>query len=275
MDNTVSKFVTIDIMGGLGNQMFQLATLYNYSQKTGRRMIVKKLDRSPSVTARSTYWNTFLKRFGDLVVDIHMDDLPGRKITIQEKAFDYGEIEYNTTDTVVKLSGYFQCEKYFESIRSQLIDLFRPSDPEINILRATYKDLLSQIDSVCVIHVRRSDYLNLQHCHRVLDMDWYRSAIEYMYANHKVNQCIIFTDDHEWVKLNFNSKTCTIIRDTDYMELFLMTHFKYFIIANSSFSWWGAWLSTVQDKVIVSPKRWFNQGGPAKHSLNCDNWITL
>jgi hypothetical protein len=275
-----TRFVSVNLMGGLGNQIYQIAAMYAVHITTGRIMTVVRNDTSPSITPRSTYWDSFFKRIGEKIMKFHVADLPGSKSTITEQSFSFDPSLYDRVlscgSNVVILNGYFQSGLYFDTIRDRVVDMFCDSE-SINVVRQRYTSIVDNVDNICVIHVRRGDYLKLQHCHRVLDIEYYKTAASIISSkSSNTVEWIIFSDDHDYIRDNFGFLgNYTIINDIDYAELQLMTQFKKFIIANSTFSWWGAWLSNYNDKIVIAPKVWFNSGGPSNHSLICDGWITI
>ena len=125
------------------------------------------------------------------------------------------------------------------------------------------------------LHIRRGDYLKLQHLHRVLTLEYYKKAIKYFTSEHTF---VIFSDDIEWCKSNIGSyfKYVEYIQDEDYVELFLMSKCQHNIIANSSFSWWGAYLNTYKKKITIAPKKWFGpKGFKNVDDLFLKNWILI
>ena len=128
-------------------------------------------------------------------------------------------------------------------------------------------------NNIC-LHVRRGDYVKLySELHLPQTMDYYDEALSYLPKNMKV---LIFSDDIEWCKKNFIGDRFIFIDEVDYISIYIMSKMKHFIIANSSFSWWGAWLSDQDDKIVISPKKWFggsllNQDIEMKIIPN--NWI--
>jgi hypothetical protein len=148
--------------------------------------------------------------------------------------------------------GYFQSEKYWDEDWAFVKYLFEPSDFVVEQL-ARYEYLFSDI--TCAIHVRRGDYLNLQHFHPVVTIDYIDTAKVLLYG-HGITKFLVFSDDISWCKDNFiGDKYIFIEGEKDYVELFLMARCDYKIISNSTFSWWGAYLS---DKVgiTVAPRIW-------------------
>jgi hypothetical protein len=157
------------------------------------------------------------------------------------------------------LCGYWQSEKYFIEIRDILLQeltLVQPMSPSAE----QYAAQIRSSNAVCV-HVRRGDYLkddNLEVC----SIDYYQTAFQKLSYQVSDAKVFIFSDDPDWVKenLDFGAPRIIVIGNSDYEDLTLMSMCKHFIIANSSFSWWGAWLSNDSNKIVYAPKKWFSDG---------------
>lgn len=257
------NIVTSILAGGLGNMMFQIATGYS---------LAKELNRDFKLYTKSTegithkhpieYTNNIFRKLEKI------DDISNTKI-IQEKSFEYNKIE-NVDDTQnLTLRGCFQSYKYFEKYKDEIKKLFEPSYDSLSKLL----DMYNPKNSVS-IHIRRGDYLDLSDYHYNLQLGYYQNAIDY-FGN---SNFLIFSDDIEWCKSNFNGDNFTFVENVDDVKsIYLMSLCKHNIIANSTFSWWGAWLNSTKDKVVIYPDKWF---GPSNYHLNTydmfpDDWICL
>ena len=161
----------------------------------------------------------------------------------------------------VLLQGYFQSEKYFKDYRKEILDLF-------NIPQN------SQSVKTCSIHVRRGDFL-VEYCvSALMDMDYYNRAMDIINAD----KYIIVSDDINWCYKHFKGSQFEFSNCTSpYQDLILMANCNDNIIANSTFSWWGAWLNPSSEKQVVHPVNWF---GPAlafrdTRDVPCPEWIGL
>ncbi len=155
------------------------------------------------------------------------------------------------------LVGYFQSYKYFEHCKKLIKDYFSPL--------GTWE----QEDFVSV-HVRRGDYLNLTRIHPVLPLDYYKEAIRLFPGR----DFVIFSDDIDWCKENFiGGKYFYSVGHSEESDFFDMMYCKDNIIANSSFSWWAAWLNPNPDKIVVAPKVWVN--GEKQDDRVPPEWIRL
>ena len=164
-------------------------------------------------------------------------------------------------------------DKYFKKNREGILSLFEPNDEIKNKLQSIYGEILK--NKTCSIHVRRGDYLHLENYHPILSHDYYQKSYEIIGSE---SVYLIFSDDIEYCKTQFEYiKNKVFITDlSDYEELYLMSFCDNNIIANSSFSWWGAWLNK-KENIVISPKKWF---GPTLHSYITDdlypeNWVII
>ena len=154
--------------------------------------------------------------------------------------------------------GHFQSEKYFLHRRSDILRMFEPSSEFIEKVKLEHP----YISKSCGIHVRRGDYLKYPDIHPVQQMDYYNKAIDFI-TEHGCNSFVIFSDDIEWCKQNFIGEKFTFLQgNKDWEDLWLMSLCKHIIMSNSSFSWWGSWLGTNEDRRTVSPRNWFGSNGP-------------
>ena len=224
-------------MGGLGNQMFQIAAALAEAYRTNDKAcfsldknIHKGQGNNPSY-----YKNTVFSKLCNSVVT--------------------EECRYLRKD-------YYQSEKYFADYRDKIIDMFT-NEEIVYKLSSHY----SFNDTVSV-HVRRGDYLNLQHYHPCPSLEYYKNALSLINANN----ILIFSDDINWCKKNFNN--CMFVEGyKDYEDMYLMSLCSSHIIANSSFSWWGAYLS--KGKRVIAPKKWFGSVIPSWEDIYCKDWNIL
>lgn len=251
------------LQGGLGNYMFQIAAAHSLSIDNKTNSLFS-INDSLKVHKHLTTYVDGIFRF------VNFEDRVSYSESYSEVGFEYNPIPY--VDNLL-LRGYFQSEKYFKHNRENIIATFSPTNNEIIYINNKYGSLLS--NETCSIHIRRGDYLNLQEHHPVCTMNYYNEAITKV---SKATHFLVFSDDIEWCKTKFIGDQYTFIEnETDVTDLFMMSNCKHNIIANSSFSWWGAWLNKNKDKVVVMPSKWF---GPAKSALNTkdihpEGWIKI
>lgn len=240
-------------VGRLGNKMFIIAACAGANMKYGNTFcFIPDWDYS--------------KHFPNLVSWTNDNELKPVAIYI-EKKFSFDELP--KTFHITQVQGYFQSEKYFLHCGDYIRDLFKPSYEIENKLK--YLD--NRDYELTSIHIRRGDYLNLVDYHPMPSIDWYREAMGYF----KDSQFLIFSDDLEWCKENFNGNNITFSEGkSDIEDLFAMSKCDNNIIANSSFSWWGAWLNKNLEKTVIAPKNWFGPKGPQDtQDLYPKEWIIL
>jgi len=256
------EIVSTKLMGGLGNMLFQIATAYSVSLRDSKEMICDITDIQSPHKPHTIYTDNIFRnvKFLDNLVNLKH---------IGEGGFHYTPIP--KIEGNIKLIGHFQSEKYFINYRNKLLELFEIDDKTKNYLFEKYGDILNQ--NTCSIHVRRGDYLGLPNHHPIQSIEYYQQAINFI---EKDIHYVIFSDDIEWCEKNFNcliNKTL-ISGNQDYEDLYLMSMCNNNIIANSTFSWWGAWLNKNENKQVITPLNWF---GVSNSHLNtndvyCDKW---
>ena len=262
--------VSVNIMGGLGNQMFQLATAYAYAKQNNGKLIVLKNKKEPD--GRSLYWDNMIYRFQDFLVDRLPEGL--------EQWHESGATEFSIitslTNKGLYINGYLQSPKYFGDsiIQDEIRELFKPSSTTIYNIQSRYNLLLKNKDRVIVVHARRTDYLTNQdiiNFHGPLSIDYYNKAISIMSNEIEDPIFILAADDpsfwgsviNELPQLN-NRNIYILDDDNEISTLALLQQFQYFIIANSTFSWWAAWLSK-DTKKVIAPSKWFGPTGPQNY----------
>lgn len=242
--------ITIEIMGGLGNQLFQIACLLSYSLKYKipfyfERVPTKKIDRP-------LYWDNLFKSLKPFLKE------PMQLPIYKEPHYHYSKLPY--IEESFKLLGYFQSYKYFSENEESIFRLLR-----IRESQALFKE------TSVSLHFRIGDYKDLQEHHPLLSIDYYVKALD---------QLIKDTGKDDWnVIYFFEKKDTTLVKEhieklkkynltfepidhclSDWQQMLKMSVCKHNIIANSSFSWWGAYLNQSSPKVYY-PKVWF---GPAQ-----------
>lgn len=249
------------LSGGLGNQLFQWAASYSAAKENNCQCYFDFRYFSKTKSKAASLWNFELDKFNlEINPHNHVIELP----TLVD-CFVYQPIKPNHY-----LIGYWQSEKYFINHRTDIINLLENISIK-KYLKKAYKFLSDECIS---LHVRRGDYLNIDR-HNVLDVSYYYNALEYL--DSKNFKIVVVSDDINWCKENFQGlENLIYVEETNLNTLYIMALCKHNIIANSSFSWWGAWLNTHTDKKVIAPSVWF--GG--KKAYNChdivpEQWIKL
>jgi len=226
--------------------MFQYSTLKSIAKKHGYDFTIPP----------STFSDPYKEH--QLFEAFKLDSLPAENIRfnnaqnmVQEGYFHFNEDLYNTCPDDVDLFGYFQTEKYFADIRDELLEDFTFL-PNIYNPAKEMRDEMS--DEIIALHIRRGDYVE-QPWHGPQTTDYYETALSLLPQELPV---VIFTDDPIWAfdqKLFAPDRFSISEGNSNLFDMCLMSMCQYHIIANSSFSWWGAWLS--DSKQVIAPKRWF------------------
>ncbi|MEI6304723.1 MAG: alpha-1,2-fucosyltransferase [Candidatus Taylorbacteria bacterium] len=182
----------------------------------------------------------------------------------------------------IKEKGYWQNEKYFKSIENNIKKEFTLINPLRSAAKKFAIEIGSLINSIS-IHIRRGDYVSDQKTnkyHGTCGPEYYSKAIKYITSKIGSNiHVFVFSDDIEWVKQNMPLKyPVTYVSSPeipDYEELILMSQCKHNIIANSTFSWWGAWLNENPDKIVIAPKRWTLKGEKNFKDICPPSWTRI
>lgn len=280
-----SRTVTVKLMGGLGNQLFQRA----FGDSLCSRCYNVRYDKSALI--EGTHREYSLGYFGDPISSERQDFVIGAPPFVIEKslAFDESYLEPPDGSTLV---GYWQNEKYISSeFRSFFMDIWNRNSMTGAAQRYWKEEIYPHANTIS-LHIRRKDYLELQHFHGMPTMDYYERAIELIAKNSAQSKVFIFSDDTEWCKENFpktlkringingeRSISFTVVESTNkYEDLRLMASCKHAILANSSFSWWGAFLGDGQSgRKVIAPARWFADETANQQAAGIcpDRWIRL
>jgi hypothetical protein len=271
------KKVIVKLKGGLGNQLFQYAIGKFVSLKFEMPLYFD-LSSFNSDKLRTFSLNVFASEFG--IYEPKMEKKHWYNLLINafyktptllvEENFKFDPTVFERIKSDTMLDGYWQSEKYFESIRASILnEITIQSNSEAYL--SFHKQIISANNAI-FIHVRRGDYISNPETlkfHGVKGLDYYKTALTKLRSSFNTSSIFIFSDDIEYVKNNFTWIGDYAIIDgnlKDYEELMLMSECKHAIIANSSFSWWGAWLIKNPNKLVIAPERWFEDEAMHKQS---------
>jgi hypothetical protein len=259
------SFVSTKLMGGLGNYLFQISTAYYLCLRDNKELLCDVSDSKVPHKPYSNYTSNIFRNVN--FINGVTDFTP-----LGEGGFSYFPLPQ--IDGNVKLYGYFQSEKYFMDYRNEILELFKIDGETNQKLINKYGEVLKR--DTCSIHVRRGDYLGLQNYHPIQPIEYYQKAINII---GKENHFLIFSDDIKWCEENFSFlKNKTFVSDNlDYEDLYLMSMCNNNILANSTFSWWGAWLNNNENKQVIIPSKWFGVSNSHLNTndLYCNKWIKL
>ena len=292
--------IVVKLMGGLGNQVFQYATGRTLALKhqaelkldlsflnsdpkniyTKRELELHVFNVSADI-ASSKELEPFYKRtlFQRIVTKI-FSIFPSKYFIGNPKGFEY-DVAFESYPNNSYLNGYWQSEKYFNSIREILLkDLVIKK--EMSEQCKLTKDLILNSNSVS-LHIRRGDYLsdkNANEFHGTLPLDYYYKAMAHLNVLYKDLKVFIFSDDMDWVKANLKlTNECVYVDfntgENSVFDMYLMSQCKHNIIANSSFSWWGAWLNQNSQKTVIAPEKWFADKNLNTKDLIPNSWLKM
>jgi hypothetical protein len=257
--------ITSKLQGGLGNQMFQIATAYALSKEIGTS---NSFDFNQCYTPNQgynseKYENNFFYKLENTNIDFE------KFIQYNEPKFSYQKLPL--IDNLC-INGYFQSEKYFLNYKEEISSLFTFDNKIFDLLENFISKKIKK--KFTVVHVRRGDYLSNPNYHNVCNLDYYNKSIKKIDNN---NNFIIISDDIEWCKENMSQSNIFFSEfNSEIYDLHLMLMSENIIMSNSSFSWWGAWLNTNKNKTIICPEIWFGPSGPQDiEDLIPNNWLKL
>ena len=266
-------FNALGRMGRLANQMFQYASLKGIARNVGADICIPNHNQAVDDGIGNKLKTELFDSF-DLRVNIGLLN-NGHAPVVNERFFHFDEELFSLCPDHVTLQGYFQSEKYFKNIEQEIREDFTFKD---EVLKPC-KEMISSVESPIALHIRRTDYLTNSENHFNLPLEYYESALKHFDSDQNV---IVFSDDPAWCKEQefFSNDRFMISENTDNrVDLCLMSLCDDFIIANSSYSWWGAWLSTNKNKKVIAPVQWFGKTGYTKDhdtkDLIADEWIRI
>ena len=263
-------FNALGRMGRLANQMFQYASLKGIATHHGYDYMIAyhpdAVDDGIGNMLRTELFDSF-----DLKVRTGLFNAP----TLSERVHNFDQQFFDECPDNVTLQGYFQTEKYFKHIEDEVREDFTFKDD----ILAPCKEMIEDVENPVALHVRRTDYVINSANHPPCTLDYYKKALSHFEAHRNV---IVFSDDPAWCNEQelFSGEHFMISENDDNrVDLCLMSLCDDFIIANSTYSWWGAWLSANKDKKVIAPKQWFGTQGYTKDHNTEDvipnEWIRL
>lgn len=297
----MDKVVTTSLYGGLGNQLFQYAAARALAARCAVPLVLDlswfdNIPSSDAITPRNYALSPFAlnarvqsigfytqpqsllkKAFRRMLRQL---GLPSTGGVYFEKSFGF-DPNVNTLSPPVCLNGHWQSLKYFSDAQ----DLIRAEIGRVGDLSEKSRALhteISSTDAIC-LHVRRGDYVtnkNAAQFHGLCSMDYYRQGVQITSAELKNPHGYVFSDDPEWVRHNLDVGLDFTVVDVNgpddaHQDLWLMAACKNFVIANSSLSWWGAWLGAYPHKRVVAPLAWFKDAQRDTRDLIPGDWVRL
>ena len=279
--------ITCTLMGGLGNQLFQILTVISYSIQMNREPAFLHSEKTIGMTDRKTYWDTFLLGIPVLLIT---EPLP-IAFHMKEQSYGYNELPELSDvrkECNIQLSGYFQSYKYFDFYRSEIFRLLKLEEQK-QIVR---NNVNYNVDDAISMHFRIGDYKKIIGFYVILPVNYYIKSLQYILS--KVHPCkkmtvLYFCENQDLPSVSeiisvlekkFDQlKFIHVVNPSeDWQQMLLMSCCKYNIIANSTFSWWGTYFNIHYQKIVCYPKDWF--GPRLKGSLDtkdlCPNdWVSI
>lgn len=306
--------ITTRLIGGLGNQMFQYAAARALALRRGAevRIDLSGLANPEIYTRRDFELGPFpiaasIVEFGDTArhatTAIASDSTwfarrlgrrPGTagpsassNANATCHAAQYWEAHFqfdpglDAQPLPLTIEGYWQSERYFADAADTIRAEFTPSAP-LEPENAAIAAQIERVEAVS-IHVRRGDYVSnatTAAVHGTCSLEYYRAAIDFVRERAGTPHLFVFSDDQDWTRGNLKSDLPTTYVSTNppdrgFRDMQLMSRCRHHIIANSSFSWWGAWLNPRAEKTVVAPARWFASGTLDTRDLLPDRWVRL
>jgi hypothetical protein len=279
-------YTSIDIKGGLGNQLFQIAYIIFFlrlskKNKIKRRLVFKyeeELHKSADKIYRKIYWNTLFKGLFRVLTVSEFENIQlnilDNEIIIPHK---YCEPPSDIKSNILFMGNYQTFKHIDDTLREKMISIIYSNEDIMYSAYYKYRDILDYFgsntkdDDMISLHIRRDDYLSLSNYNYNLEMSYYKEAIK---IGNKKN-IVVFSDDIEWCINNFNDYvnreneynvyfvSDKIFKDSEFsikddIEFILMSMFKNNIIANSYFSLWASFISYYKTKIVIAPKRWYS-----------------
>jgi len=257
------RIVSVNIKGGMGNQMFQVAAAYVYALREKGNLQIRYMDRHEKNDGRDIFWDSIFIRVRDCLVP----RLPPLKVWKEISPITYTEIP-PLTDEGIYLTEYMQSSKYFgdEESKQAVKKLLRADDEQKKEVNGRYQALIDQKHRVVVLHARRTDYLLHAGVHGPLMGDYYKEAVSRAMKVIENPIFVLASDDNSyWGHIEsyipevFSHEHYTI-HESDVHTMYLLQQFENFIMSNSTFFWWIVWLADAKHVWVTS--QWFGPRGP-------------
>lgn len=257
-----SNFITCRLQGRTGNMMFQIANAYAQSLKFNRQFVVPSNESSTGHLENTLFRKLdFFIKLSDQVIGTFYKDLP----------FEFSSELLPEDNIPTAYRGWVQSEKYFSQYSEHIKDLFTYPKEFLTKVFHHYPFFINQ--TVAAISVRRGDYLTFPTRHPVVSKEYLIEAYKRL-PDHDV--LLVMSDDPQWCRDNLSFKNMVISDNNNFWDaegIWLLSLCDHFIISNSTFSWWGAYLSRSDNKKVIAPECWF---GPDINFLTkdiyCQGW---
>lgn len=287
--------ITCDPAGGLGNQLFQIFTTIAYGIKYKKKFLFLYQEYTRGCSIRPMYWKNLLKNLQIFTTAFARNSMTNQELIslpkICENGHHYTELKESSLPSV-QLFGYFQSPKYFENYLNTILKMIHFSEIREQVLQENNHFFTDKSDTIYIsMHFRIGDYKMLQHYHPIMSYQYYETALKKMVnqlapplnngveCQQKVLKVLYFNESQDTmdVKTIIQRLTNTFANIEfisvgtgieDWKQMIMMTGCDHHIIANSTFSWWGAYLNPSDSKIVYYPGVWF---GPNLKHLRTDD----
>lgn len=237
-------------LGQLGNQMFQYAATKGIARYHNYQFCVPNHNDA----VKDNLGNILRIELFD-AFDLKPDEVAFLQTSsaYREDQFHFDQKLFEQCPDGVCLYGFFQSEKYFKHIEDDIREDFTFHSE----IEEAYQEIASILENPIALHIRRGDFLINSENHHNLSLNYYRTALDQFDSTRQV---VVFSDDSDWCQeqeIFSDDRFLISSSNSSYVDLCIMSHCSDFIIANSTFSWWGAWLSKNKNKTVFYPSKWF------------------
>lgn len=288
----VDKYI-VKFNGGLGNQMFQWAFGYALEKETGVETLfdMSFFEKKYARPYELDIFNLKVNFAENILLKLQLKLMWKFRKNLKNKSFlgltffSEPHFEYYKYALKVKpntyIEGFFQTEKYFKKYEEEIRQafMFKNKPEKFN------QDIIDEMENSnsVSIHIRRGDYVQkkrYQDVYATCSMDYYKRGADYIAQKFERPKLFVFSDDIQWVRANWDLPYETVFIDNNsgdksFEDMRLMSNCKHNIIANSSFSWWGAWLNKNPQKIVIAPQKWFNDKKINQEDVIPETWIRL
>ena len=267
--------ISIHLMGGLGNQLFQIFTTIAYGLQERIKVVFPYSETLTTGAERPTYWRSLLSRLIPFTSGEENKNPTNQEIyswkVLRETVFSYNQLPNIPESINVILYGYWQSYKYFDTVKNTIFKLIRIEDLKSAILKEYSTYFADENTQVISMHFRLGDYKSSPDCHPILSKEYYYNSLKYIKQSQiqEMNTKILYfceaVDNEDvleiigYLKMLFEDSVFIKVDDSipDWKQMILMSICHHNIIANSSFSWWGAYLNNDISKIVCYPDIWF------------------
>ena len=265
-----NNIITCNLMGGLGNQLFQICATIVHGMRTGRKIVFPDIDVINVGTSRPTYWDDFLS--GIKTLTRPPDYIANHKFTnYNENSFHYSDITVPKTMCDLRMNGYFQSYKYFDSKKDVLFKIMKIREQQEAVSMQFFSYFDASYNNIAM-HFRLGDYKEIQNYHPLMPYQYYENSLAHIISQKTGRHRVLYFNQEEdnmlvseyiyKLKARFPDVLFMKVDDKipDWKQLLIMSCADDNIIANSTFSWWGAYFNERPRKIVCYPELWF---GPA------------